>query len=723
MAREVIGSVESLGEVIVKDTETGEITREPGTPEQITEATETAEAAWRGEDVTYEEYVEPGSGLASVVLPIAAGAITTATLPAWLAGVSAAALGVVGAAAVAIPAAGWAAKELVTYYAAQREYERAKAEHAALVAELRAGASAEREQAIRIEESRAAQQTAVAEMNRTIAEHNVLAYNAIATAATTARSREELDSLLRTGTVGLVANPDLVREMKAEAVRYWDEAQTKTAEETLVQETEAVAIVDLAGTYAGAPPIDISGPAAAGALSAAGLAALVPTIANTMARSSHKQGISCMATTGATMLSGITQAAMPAALAAGFMLSPQLQAGLQGIAAKALDMLYKPLEGMAPITPDKAPGVATNLLLQAVLMGSGAHLMSVTAEAAAPLKHMGLGYLSAFMADMAGFSRIAAAFQGTFIQWGLTQPMRYWGLDKFRPMMLSERDFAELMSRRAFTDPEVLRTEGLEEGVRTLPGGGGLGTERAIMGYLGYPDGYLPLFKELANARLGYFPLAGIARSGFYEREWFSEALARTGYSVTAKEQLLGMYEDLVLESTKGMMSGAVTKPYRLGLLWDDEFHGHLGSLGYQVGQREKALYAAQLDFATEQAEDWKDLYIDRYVKGLLDEDDLGLAITGLGYRPEKVELEVARAITMVTPKVAREEPVQVKAITRDTQKKLVSAYTYQFRKDYISAGQFYDSLLQVKIEPGLARATVILEESRKLPKLKEITP
>ena len=164
-------------------------------------------------------------------------------------------------------------------------------------------------------------------------------------------------------------------------------------------------------------------------------------------------------------------------------------------------------------------------------------------------------------------------------------------------------------------------------------------------------------------------------------------------------------------------MSGAVTKPYRLGLLADDEFHDHLGSLGYQPGQREKALYAAKLDFATEQAEDWKDLLIDQYIKGMIDEDDLGLGISGLGYRPEKVELEVAKAMVRVAPKLARDEPPQTRHLTRDAQKKLVQAYIFLYRKGHIDERALYNYLREAKIEDTLAGATVTLETARKLPK------
>lgn len=455
-----------------------------------------------------------------------------------------------------------------------------------------------------------------------------------------------------------------------------------------------------------------------GGLSLAGLMALLPTLSRTMARSSHSQGLGCMGTTGATMLSNLAMAALPTALAAGVFFNPKMNEAVTGLASQAVEFIYDPLIEQAPVTPDKAPGIGASLLTQAIMLGSGAHFLSAAAESFAPLKHMGLGYLSAFMCDLGGFSRIAAAYQGMMIQWGLTQPMRYWSLEKFRPMLLEPRDFSQLMSRRAFTEPEVLRVEGLAESQASLPGGGGVETERAMIGYMGYPDSYLPIFKELANTPLRYFPLAGIARSGFFDRPWYEEALARSGYSVTAKEQLIRMYEAQVLESTRGMMSGAVTKPYRLGLLDDAEFNEHMLSLGYQPSQNEKALYAAKLDLATEQAEDSKRLYIDQFKKGLIDDGDLSVAISSLGYRPEVVTIEVQRAITAVTPKVAKEEPPENKALMRSVQSKYVQAYTQLFRKHLIDEDTFYQWLVKLKVDPGLAEATVTLEAYKKLPKL-----
>lgn len=567
------------------------------------------------------------------------------------------------------------------------------------------------------------EKAAITQMQQFMAEQAVSAAGKADEIVATALTREELTYRLSTMLSSHFITAEVIGQITSMSVATWDIARSaRTAE------AEAVA----AGALGGIRAIDPEAAAdmekmglgtLAAPLTMGGMMAAQMVMSKTLARQQHRQGLGCMATTGGMLASNIMGAALPMGLAAGLTFSPQLQQFASNMVENMVTTLYGSLIDRAPIRPEDAFAVGSTLLAQAVGFGAAAHLVSVTAEASAPLKHMGLGYLSAFLADMAGFSKIAGALQGMMITWGLAQPMRYWALDKFRPMILEARDIFQLMSRRAFTEPETLRVEGLAEAVTDLPGGGGPATEQALIGYLGYPANYYPLFKELANTPLRYFPLAGIARSGFFDRAWYEEALARSGYSVTAKEQLIKMYEWQVLEATQGMMSGAVTKPYRLGLIDDDQFDIHLSSLGYQPRQIEKALYAAKLDFATEQAEDTKKLYIEQFKKGLIDDTDLAVAVSSLGYRPEAVDIEVQRAITAVTPKVAKEKPPDTKAATRALQSKYTQLYRELYRKYYIDERQFLSNLLAIEIDPELAKVTVALEEAKRLPKPEVLSP
>jgi len=586
-----------------------------------------------------------------------------------------------------------------------------------------AAAAAEQARLTEMATSLRQEQAAVTQMQQFMSEQAAEAARKADEIIATAQTRAELTYRLSTMLHQHFITAEVMKQITDVSTATWDISHYASQ-----AEAEAAA----AGTLEGLRAIDPEAADDMGKmglknlampLTVAGMMAAQMVMSRTLSRQQHQQGLGCMATTGGMLASNVLGAALPLGLAAGVMFNPQLQGYAKVFANNALNLLYRPMEDMAPITPDKAPGVGVNLLLQAVAMGAAAHLVSVSAEAVAPLKHMGLGYLSAFLADMAGFSRIAGAFQGSMIQWGLAQPMRYWALSKFRPMILEPRDFSQLMSRRAFTEPETLRVEGLAEAVAGLPGGGGEATEHAMIGYMGYPDNYYALFQELANTPLRYFPLAGIARSGFFDKAWFEEALARSGYSKPAKEQLLKMYEWQVLEATQGTMSGAVTTPYRYGYINDDELKEHLANLGYHAKQIEPILYAVKLDRSREQAKDLESLYIDQFKKGLIDEGDLKVALATIIVDPSTLQITLQRAVTAVTPKVAKEKPPETKAITRELQTKYVQLYRELYRKYEIGDTEFLYNLLAIELDPDLARVTVALEAAKKLPKPEVVSP
>jgi hypothetical protein len=147
----------------------------------------------------------------------------------------------------------------------------------------------------------------------------------------------------------------------------------------------------------------------------------------------------------------------------------------------------------------------------------------------------------------------------------LRVPLRYYFNDLFRPMLLQERDFTELMARGAFRDPDTLQNPELSRSLALLAPEGGGKFEEAVLGWLGYRSEYLGLYRELANTRLGYFALAGVARTGFWDEAWFKEALARTGYSETARGALLIMMRELYEQSKLAPVLGQIRRLRREG--------------------------------------------------------------------------------------------------------------------------------------------------------------
>lgn len=504
-----------------------------------------------------------------------------------------------------------------------------------------------------------------------------------------ARARAAADEAARVG----------IKNMEDEAAR----AEARSA----VQSAEAVNNVVISG----AESINWALP-----LTGAGLLTGAHVLAKAFAQEGHQQTLKCMTSTGSALLSRIMGAALPAALPAAFMLNPQLQSFAQGLAAKALDTLYSPLEKQAPITPDKAPGVGVNLLLQAVLMGTGAHLMAVTAEASAPLKSMGMGYLSAFLADMAGFSRIAAAFQGMMIQWGLSQPMRYWALEKFRPMIPSERDLISLAGEGAIDKQKFID----------------------MMRYHGYPDEWIWKLWELRDRAMSPSLFRFLAEAGGLTPELLDRELAEAGYNEKSRPAIKDAFMRLAAGELKGQFMPTVLKAYREGYLPVENLEEALREFGYQGVQLDRALKRAILekvmqrlgdeksaqekaekarsDRAEYLAERARTLFLEQHKQGVISSDALRVRLASTGLSGEELTLEVQLAELRYNPKQEVEKDPVLEKLQNDMQSKQITLYTLLYRKDSIDEDQFEEALMSIGLPEPLVEVSVALEMARKLP-------
>jgi hypothetical protein len=440
-------------------------------------------------------------------------------------------------------------------------------------------------------------------------------------------------------------------------------------------------------------PLAIAGP-----LTAVQFAALIPAIATQTAIQDHAQTQRCLASTGAALLSNVLKALIPAGIAAGFLFNDTLRNAMSSVAQKFVDAIYSPLTSQAPITPEKAPGIGAVLLAEAVGFGAGAHILAVTAEASAPLKNMGLGYLAAFMADAAGFSRIAAAYQGMMIQWGLQQPMRYWALSHFRPMIPTEGNLLKLLANYAITSDEF----------------------KKYMVYHGYSDEWIAKLPDIAYKSLTPMLFRYLGEAGILDDEFIDAELRHAEYRPEAIPRLKEWLARVSAGELKGQFAGAVTSAYGKGLLSPDDLKAHLGNLGYSEAQRDKGGYAAELSFATNIAEEMRAVYLQQHKQGQINDGELKLQLSTLGYRPEKVSADVLKARAWFKPKPATTTDAAAQKVFLAAQAKYVQGYIDLYRKEYLDDAGLYNALVSVMVDPQVAEATVFLESAKTLPKLAE---
>lgn len=376
---------------------------------------------------------------------------------------------------------------------------------------------------------------------------------------------------------------------------------------------------------------------------------------------------------------------------------------------------------LGPMSPDMAMSNYGSIAQVGLLALGGLAGMTVAGEFLNPISHLGLGHVSAMVYDMTNYKLITGAFMAAFTYAALKQPLTYYYNAVFRPHLLEARDFMQLMSRRAFTQPATLRNPDLTSSVATLTGGNGQGYEMSVLGYYGYPDAYYGLFRELANTPLRYFPLAGIARTGFYDKEWYEEALARSGYSRTAKDALLVMYEKMTGEALQGSMSGAAVTRFKEGYSTEDQFIAEMELLGYSPQQADKYLTAARLDYATDYLTDMKTAYTDAAKKGHISLDEYRDALLDLGIVPDRVESFVLRTRIYLRPK---EKPTVVSpptpAYETDQGKIEVDTLRRQRRKNIITRDEELAGLLTLGMENAYAVAIADNDDVRLAEKAEE---
>lgn len=377
-----------------------------------------------------------------------------------------------------------------------------------------------------------------------------------------------------------------------------------------------------------------------------------------------------------------------------------------GLLSDAFEYVMGLIKAIAPISPEGGVGAFSGLTKIGIALAGGLGIMTVAGNLVHPLHSLGFEHVSAMVYDLTNYKLLTGAMMGALAASAIRTPISYYFNSLLRPWLLDRRSFMDLMSRRAFTDPEALRNPDLTTTVSKVAGGSGRGFEDRMIGYFGNPAEYYGFFKELANTPLRYFPLAGIARTGFFETEWFTEALHRSGYSETAVQALMVMYRKMADESVRGMMSGAAVTRFKEGFTTESQFGSEMALLGYSDIQFQPYLAAARMDYATDYLRDLLDAYRDAVRKGNLSLDEYRGSLLTLGMVPERVEGYVLRERARLKPT----EPLTPIAPAKpeyetDAGRVKVDTIRRRRRKEIISRDQEVSALQFLGMDPGYAGA------------------
>lgn len=385
----------------------------------------------------------------------------------------------------------------------------------------------------------------------------------------------------------------------------------------------------------------------------------------------------------------------------------------QGLSESAWNGIQGLVDKFDVIEPEDAPAIALGAFGMASGFGFLSHMMGSAAELVHPLKTVGVHYMSAFVAQMASFSTIAAASMGVFVAAAIRQPFQYYVQNRFRPILPDANMLNFMRAKREVT---------LEE-------------YRRYMGYHGYNNNMINaldrflwndprLFEVVRISEVTSPPkvapqsaLDWLARGGIIpdkpENWWYYMKFGKAGYDDVDLPILsdAAVYSIRRREQTLFLMQ--VRRLYREFLLEDKEVMEQLAAAGLREDVSDWRLRAMKLERHNVEMKAIRNVYIAQYRADVIDESDLGLFLTGLGYTEERVELWIAREELRKTGKAAAAVSAGEKRELRAIQAAKLRLYRQQFKERLISPDKYTTWLLALGLSPALVTVTVQLDKER----------
>ena len=307
------------------------------------------------------------------------------------------------------------------------------------------------------------------------------------------------------------------------------------------------------------------------------------------------------------------------------------------------DAVFSFAKAIGPMSPDQAATNFSSVSKIGFAALAGLTGMTIAGEMLHPLKQIGLGNLAAVIFDMTNYKLITGAFVGTMAYSMLQTPLRYYFNSLFTPMLLREADFIALLSRGAFDSPELLRNERLIQSVQDLSGGNKEAYVSSLVQYYGYRPEYEGFFRELSYSPIGYFGLAGIARGGFFEEAWFIEALARTGYSPSARAALMGMFRRQYYDTLEKPVTSTLGKMVREGFYTTDDSRAVITQVDELTDINDVKALALELQTEYEEKSLALDISLRAFSRGVIPEAECRENLGRLLVRPSMTDILLAR--------------------------------------------------------------------------------
>jgi len=376
----------------------------------------------------------------------------------------------------------------------------------------------------------------------------------------------------------------------------------------------------------------------------------------------------CFGSTGAALLG---QLGMPlAALSLPIMFSkvPVFRKAEEGAFTWLLDQWLDPIRARGGITPAEGPGVAVAMLNATVAMGMSAHLAAIAGEAVTPLKYMGINYLAGFLAELAGWSRIASGTVGTIESISISQPLKYYVNSLTRSAL---PDVGRALSLYAQRELEWDGDE-QEPGAHQILGYHGLSeawadiyqdeayrhpTIRELLRNVSYLRlDMVPGFESPPSDVAAYLTAAGYPPKPAYPIVWpYHLAILKSGYHPAYVPWLTDLTQRAAARGEKTAMIGTAQKMRRDGFISSARMTELVLDAWQLTDPVSARVEVAELEADYKVLGDTRAVIVLSMAKGLITRDEARDQLSALGMAADRVELEVLKGTLGMIPGIKLE--------------------------------------------------------------------
>jgi hypothetical protein len=371
------------------------------------------------------------------------------------------------------------------------------------------------------------------------------------------------------------------------------------------------------------------------------------------------------------------------------------------------------LKQFAPMTPEKVPKLALEVLGTCMGFGLLAHLTSITVEAIYPTKELGLHYLAGFFGDLGNFGGIGAAIMGTLITVGIKQSMTYHYSNLLRPNILDERTLAITKSKREINDVQFEQTmryhgypEALIESQKNIVFRDPRLTEVfRVLGILSPPV-------EITGEGAQWLAKANIVPEN-QQNWWIYAKLGKYGLSDEDLDFIAKAVSENLKKYEQSLFIGRVRDLFKEGLISEEEAVSQLAHAGLRDDVITYRVQGMKLEYNYNRAKELKDNTVYQFRNDLISEDDFRDMLDGAGYTPDSIDLVVNTEKIRRLPKLRQEEKKEAAKAVAEMQKMYKNLYRELYRSGLIDADTYHSDLLAIGITDTMASLTVSIEQAR----------